>query len=66
VGRVLSYQVAEDLAAGRLVRLLPDFEPTPLPVQLLTVGGRFMPPLVRAFLDFAGPRLERLAVLRES
>lgn len=64
VGRVLSYQVAEDLAAGRLVRLLPDFEPAALPVQLVTVGGRFMPPLVRAFLDFAGPRLERLAVLR--
>jgi len=65
IGRALSYQVAEDLAAGRLVRLLPDFEPPPLPVQLVTVGGRFMPPLVRAFLDFAGPRLERLAVLRE-
>ncbi len=64
VGRVLSYQVAQDLAAGRLVRLLPDFEPAPLPVQLVTVGGRFMPPLARAFLDFAGPRLERLAVLR--
>ncbi|EJL38433.1 transcriptional regulator [Caulobacter sp. AP07] len=66
VGRALSYQVAEDLAAGRLVRLLRDFEPPPLPVQLLTAGGRFMPPLVRAFLDYAAPRLERLAVLRES
>ena len=64
IGRALSYQVADDLAAGRLVRLLPDFEPQPLPVQLVTVGGRFMPPLVRAFLDFAGPRLERLEVLR--
>ncbi|MBO9711036.1 MAG: LysR family transcriptional regulator [Caulobacter sp.] len=66
VGRVLSYQVVDDLTAGRLVRLLPDFEPPPLPVQLLTAGGRFMPPLVRAFLDFAAPRLERLAVLRAS
>lgn len=65
VGRALSYQVVDDLAAGRLVRLLRDFEPAPLPVQLLTAGGRFMPPLVRAFLDFAAPRLERLAVLRE-
>jgi DNA-binding transcriptional LysR family regulator len=66
IGRALSYQVADELAAGRLVRLLPDFEPPPLPVQLLTAGGRFMPPLVRAFLDFAAPRLERLAVLRET
>jgi len=66
IGRALSYQVADDLAAGRLVRLLPDFEPPPLPVQLLTAGGRFMPPLIRAFLDYAAPRLERLAVLREA
>jgi DNA-binding transcriptional LysR family regulator len=65
VGRALSYQVARELAEGRLVRLLRDFEPPPLPVQLLTAGGRFMPPLVRAFLDYATPRLERLAVLRE-
>ena len=65
VGRALSYQVADDLAQGRLVRLLRDFEPAPLPVQLLTAGGRFMPPLVRTFLDYATPRLERLAVLRE-
>lgn len=65
IGRALSYQVADDLAAGRLVRLLPGFEPAPLPVQLLTAGGRFMPPLVRAFMDYATPRLERLTVLRE-
>lgn len=65
IGRALSYQIADDLAAGRLVRLLPDYEPAPLPVQLLTAGGRFMPPLVRAFLDYAAPRLERLPVLRE-
>lgn len=65
VGRALSYQVAEEVADGRLIRLLRDFEPAPLPVQLLTAGGRFMPPLVRAFLDHATPELERLAVLQE-
>lgn len=66
VGRALSYQVADELADGRLVRLLRAFEPQPLPVHLLSAGGRFMPPLVRAFLDYATPRLERLPVLRES
>lgn len=65
VGRALSYQVADELGDGRLVRLMQDFEPAPLPVQLLTAGGRFMPPLVRAFLDYATPRLEGLAVLRD-
>ena len=66
VGRALCYQVADEIADGRLVRLLRDYEPAALPVQLLTAGGRFMPPLVRAFLDYAAPRLERLPVLHEA
>ena len=66
VGRALSYQVADEVADGRLIRLLRGFEPQPLPVQILTAGGRFMPPLVRAFLDYAAPRLEQLPVLRDN
>jgi DNA-binding transcriptional LysR family regulator len=64
IGRALSYQVAEDLAAGSLVRLLTSFEPAPLPVQLVVSSGRHMAPKVRAFLDHAAATLERLAVLR--
>ena len=62
--RVLSYQVAEDLAAGRLVRVLRAFEPPPLPVQLMAVGRAHMPPKIRAFLDLAAQQLHRLEVLR--
>ncbi len=40
IAQFLSYQVADDLAAGRLVRLLRDFEPPPLPVQLAHQGSR--------------------------
>src|SRR5581483_7624034 len=36
--RMLSYQVFDELAAGKLVRLLQPFEPPPLPVQLLTAS----------------------------
>lgn len=61
LARVLSYQAAEDLAAGTLVRLLPDFEPPPLPVQLLVPGGRQPSPRVRAFIDHAVVRLPELA-----
>lgn len=61
LARVLSYQAAEDLAAGTLVRLLPDFEPPPLPVQLLVPGGRQPSPRVRAFIDHAVARLPELA-----
>ena len=60
---VLSYQVAEELAAGSLVRILRAFEPPPIPMQLVMPTTRLMPPRVRAFLDLAVPRLSALDVL---
>lgn len=59
--RALSYQVADDLAAGTLIRVLPGFEPPPLPVQLVLPGGRHPPPRVRAFIDHAVERLPQIA-----
>jgi DNA-binding transcriptional LysR family regulator len=56
----LSYQVAEHIAAGRLVRLLPHYEPPPLPVQFVFPAARLMPPRVRAFVNMAVPRLATL------
>ncbi|MGE0423083.1 MAG: LysR family transcriptional regulator [Reyranellaceae bacterium] len=53
IGRALSYQVADDIAAGALVRILADHEPPPLPVQLVVASAQHMPPRVRAFLDHA-------------
>ena len=64
IAQFLSYQVADDLAAGRLVRLLRTFEAAPLPVQLLTKGRAHRAPKVDAFLDFAAKRLSALPVLR--
>jgi DNA-binding transcriptional LysR family regulator len=66
IAMALSYQVADDLAAGVLVRLLPDHEPPPLPVQLVTPGGRHMPPRVRVFLDHAARHLGTLKLIRPS
>jgi DNA-binding transcriptional LysR family regulator len=66
IARVLSYQVVDDVAAGTLIRLLPRFEPAPLPVHLVTLGSGHMPPRVRAFLDHAVTELRALEVLRES
>jgi DNA-binding transcriptional LysR family regulator len=63
--QVLSYQVAKDVAAGRLVRMLREFEPPAIPVHLVFPSARLMAPRVRAFVDFAVPRLSALAVLRE-
>jgi DNA-binding transcriptional LysR family regulator len=53
IGRALSYQVADDIAAGRLVRILRQHEPPPLPVQLVIPSAQHMPPRVRAFFDHA-------------
>jgi DNA-binding transcriptional LysR family regulator len=59
---ILSYQVASELADGTLVRLLRSFERPPIPVHLVLPTARLMPPRVRAFLDFALPRLSALDV----
>lgn len=64
VAQLLSYQVADDLAAGRLVRLLRRFEHAPLPVHLVTKGRAHRAPKIDAFLDFAAKALARLPVLR--
>ncbi|KMO10577.1 LysR family transcriptional regulator [Methylobacterium indicum] len=64
--RCFSYQVAEAVRDGRLSVLLPHAEPAPLPVHLVTPEGRLAVPKMRAFVDFALPRLrgafERLAL----
>jgi DNA-binding transcriptional LysR family regulator len=66
IARLLSYQVAEDLAAGTLIRLLPSTEPPALPVQLVARGGSHMAPKVRMFLDHATEQLRRLPVISGS
>lgn len=64
IARVLSYQVASDLLAGTLVRLLPDYEPEPLPVHLVLPSARHMAPRIRAFVDFAIQEFARLELIR--
>lgn len=59
--RVLSYQVADALRDGRLVRVLAADEPPPVPVNLIYPGQGRLPMKTRAFIDLAGGRLrERL------
>lgn len=64
--RVYSYHVAREVRDGLLRIVLPGTEPAPQPVHLLAPGGRMAVPKVRAFVDFATPRLRaafaRLAI----
>jgi DNA-binding transcriptional LysR family regulator len=62
--RVLSYQVATALEVARLAVVLEEFEPSPSPVSLVYGGGRLLPLKLRAFIDFAAPRLK--AMFKES
>ena len=64
IGQFLSYQVADALVAGQLVRLLRAFEPPAIPVHLLTKGRANRPPKIETFLDFAAQRLLALPVLK--
>jgi len=58
ITRVLSYQAAEALASGALALALEDLEPPAAPVSLVHAGGRLLALKLRAFLDFAAPRLK--------
>jgi DNA-binding transcriptional LysR family regulator len=55
--RLFSYHVAAAVKDGKLAVLLENFEPPPLPVNIVDMGGGLLPLKVRAFLDFAAPRL---------
>lgn len=57
VTRLYSYHVAKYVRDGRLKIVLPQDEPPALPVHMLTPQGRASVPKVRAFIDFAVPRL---------
>lgn len=59
----LSYMVSDALRKGRLVPVLNKFRPPPVPVNLIYAQRRIVAPKLRAFIDFAAPRLS--AVLSE-
>jgi DNA-binding transcriptional LysR family regulator len=59
ISRVLSYLIEDLLKSRSLVALLDAYEPSPMPVSILYPGQRHVPLKLRAFLDFAVPRLRK-------
>lgn len=59
IARLLHYQVADELADGRLLRILQPFEPADLPIQLVYPHALQLAPRVRAFVEWASPQLEQ-------
>ena len=60
--RAFSYHVGAAVEAGTLTTVLDEFQLPTRPVSFVYAAGRFLPIKLRAFLDFAAPRLRaRLA-----
>ena len=53
----MSYKMEAARQDGALVILLEEFEQPPLPVHIVYSGRKPMPLKLRAFLDWATPRL---------
>ncbi|WP_157020082.1 LysR family transcriptional regulator [Mesorhizobium xinjiangense] len=51
-------RVKSDVAAGNLVRVLPEWAGPKPTLYAIRPGGRVQPPKVKAFLDFLIPRLD--------
>lgn len=63
IARLLSYQAAASIEAGRLVPLLVAHAPDPMAVHLVHAATASVPLKLRVFLDFVAPHL-RAALLR--
>lgn len=63
ITRVLSYQAAAEIRAGRLAIVLDEFEPPAIPISVVYPEGRRAAAKVRAFVDFAVARLRADAAL---
>jgi DNA-binding transcriptional LysR family regulator len=63
ITRLMSYQVATHLAAGRLRRLLASYEPPPLPIHVMHAEGRQASAKLRAFVDLLVNRLREESAL---
>ncbi|WP_437441197.1 LysR family transcriptional regulator [Sphingomonas morindae] len=60
VARIGTFAVQDDLASGRLVPLLEEFNPQDRePLHALFVGGSTMPARVRVLVDFIAERIVR-------
>lgn len=49
----------EHLASGKLVRVLPDYAPAPMPISLLYAHRRHLSQRVRVFMDWLTTEIER-------
>ncbi len=62
---VSSWTVEEDLAQGRLVELLPEWQAAALPVHLVYPWARYYPTRLRKFLDLMRDVMPKIAGMQQ-
>jgi DNA-binding transcriptional LysR family regulator len=60
------YLVANDLSAGRLLRLLPDYKTQETPVYAVYPHSHFLPAKTRTFIDFLAARFAHLPAIKQN
>ncbi|WP_026959214.1 LysR family transcriptional regulator [Aliagarivorans taiwanensis] len=66
ITRLMSYQVAEELAKGSLISVLSEYEEAVLPIHVIHLEGRKTSAKIRAFIDLAVERLRANPFLNPS
>lgn len=62
ITRLLTYQIAEPLQAGKLKIVLSDYESPPVPIHIMHREGRHSSAKVRSFVDLMASHLRTLHV----
>ena len=57
ITRLLSYQIAPQLASGKLKIILSEYEPSPRPIHIVHREGRYTSSRTRAFIDLMAEQL---------
>jgi DNA-binding transcriptional LysR family regulator len=60
------YLVADDLRAGRLIRLLPDFKTQETPVYAVYPHSHFLSAKTRTFIDFLAARFAHVPQIKQN
>ena len=60
------WMVHKQLATGELLEVMPEYEPTPLPIHIVYPERRYLPLKVRSFVEFLGKEFSKNPVLRNS
>ncbi len=66
IGSAAPWLCGPDIAAGKLRRILPGWELEPVPIEAVTLAGRFRPARIDAFLEILAAQLAKTTGFRRT